>query len=142
MAALVMWHNHSPAMIKGVSFEMTVEYSPPNLVPKPVSVLPVYLDVMNPVGRDVDFDLPAGPSVWTRDFRLPLGGRIIGVGGHAHDFATGLALQDVTDSDAAAPGRQPRDQARAERIYPLDRPAAPRESPATGSSCRTAMCTG
>jgi hypothetical protein len=98
MAALVMWHNHSPAMIKGVSFEMTVEYSPTNLVPRPVSVLPVYLDVMNPVGRDVDFDLPAGPSTWTKDFRLPLSGRIIGVGGHAHDFATGLALQDVTDS--------------------------------------------
>lgn len=98
MAALVMWHNHSPNLIKGVSFEMTVEYSPTNLVPRPISVLPVYLDVMNPVGRDVDFDLPAGPSTWTRDFRLPLAGRIIGVGGHAHDYATRLALQDVTDS--------------------------------------------
>ncbi|HEY3934617.1 MAG TPA: hypothetical protein VGL65_08355 [Gemmatimonadales bacterium] len=98
MAALVMWHNHSPNEIKGVSFEMTVEYSPTNLVPKPVSVLPVYLDVMNPVGRDVDFDLPAGPTVWTRDFSLPLSGRIIGAGGHAHDFATALMLQDVTDS--------------------------------------------
>ncbi len=98
MAALVMWHNHSPNMIKGVSFEMTVEYSPTNLVPKPVSVLPVYLDVMNPVGRDVDFDLPAGPATFKKDFQLPLSGRIIGAGGHAHDFATGLALQDVTDS--------------------------------------------
>lgn len=98
MAALVMWHNHSPNLIKGVSFELTVEYSPTNLVPKPVSVLPVYLDVMNPVGKDVDFDLPAGPSTWRKDFHLPLTGRIIGVGGHAHDFATGLMLQDVTDS--------------------------------------------
>ncbi|HEY4100863.1 MAG TPA: hypothetical protein VGM20_08305 [Gemmatimonadales bacterium] len=98
MAALVMWHNHSANMIKGVSFEMTVEYSPTNLVPKPVSVLPVYLDVMNPVGQDVDFDLPAGHTSWHRDFSLPLSGRIIGAGGHAHDFATGLMLQDVTDS--------------------------------------------
>jgi hypothetical protein len=98
MAALVMWHNHSPNMIKGVSFEMTVEYSPMNLVPKPVGVLPVYLDVMNPIGKDVDFDLPAGPTTWKKDYHLPLNGRIIGVGGHAHDFATSLALQDVTDS--------------------------------------------
>lgn len=98
MAALVMWHNHSANMINGVSFEMTVEYSPTNLVPKPVSVLPVYLDVVNPVGKDVDFDLPAGPTTWQKDFHLPLSGRIIGAGGHAHDFATGLALQDVTDS--------------------------------------------
>ena len=98
MAALVMWHNHSPNLIKGASFEMTVEYSPTNMVPKPVSVLPVYLDVMNPVGKDVDFDLPAGPTTWRKDFHLPVSGRIIGVGGHAHDFATSLALQDVTDS--------------------------------------------
>lgn len=98
MAALVMWHNQSPTKLNGVSFELTVEYSPTNLVPRPVSVLPVYLDVMNPVGRDVDFDLPAGPTIWSKDFHLPLSGRIIGVGGHAHDFATSLALQDVTDS--------------------------------------------
>ena len=98
MAALVMWHNHGKTPIKGVNFEMTVEYSPTNMVPKPVSVLPVYLDVMNPVGRDVDFDLPAGVSSFHKDFHLPVSGRIIGAGGHAHDFATGLRLQDVTDS--------------------------------------------
>jgi hypothetical protein len=103
MAALVMWHNHSPNVIKGASFEMTIEYSPTNLVPRPVSVLPVYLDVMNPVGRDVDFDLPAGQSKYTKDFKLPLSGRIIGVGGHAHDFATGLMLQDVTDPGKPKP---------------------------------------
>lgn len=103
MAALVMWHNHLPTAIKGVSFEMTITYSPTNLVPKPVSVLPVYLDVMNPVGKDVDFNLPAGPQTFTKDFRLPLSGRIIGAGGHAHDFATALMLQDV--SDTAKPRR-------------------------------------
>ena len=98
MAALVMWHNHTKAMIKGVNFEMTIEYSPTNMVPKPVSVLPVYLDVINPVGHDVDFDLPAGQSAFHKDFRLPASGRIIGAGGHAHDFATALTLLDVTDS--------------------------------------------
>ncbi|HEY4322260.1 MAG TPA: hypothetical protein VGM77_13925 [Gemmatimonadales bacterium] len=97
MAALVMWHNPGGAEVKGVSFEMTVEYSPTNLVPRPTSLLPVYLDVMNPVGKDVDFDLPAGPTSWQKDFKLPLTGRIVGVGGHAHDFATGLMLKDVTD---------------------------------------------
>ena len=98
MAVIVAWHNHTPTAIKGVSVELTVEYSPTNMVPRPVSVLPVYLDVMNPVGRDVDFDLPAGPGKWIRDFKLPIGGRIIGVGGHEHDYGTGLILQDVTDS--------------------------------------------
>ena len=98
MAALVMWHNETTQKFTGVSFEMTIEYSPTNLVPRPTSVLPVYMDVMNPVGRDVDFDIPAGPSTWTHDFRMPFSGRIIGVGGHAHDYARGISLLDVTDS--------------------------------------------
>jgi hypothetical protein len=98
MAMIVAWHNHSPNEIKGVSVEMTVEYSPTNLVPKPVTVMPVYLDVMNPVAADVDFDLPAGPFSKSRDFRLPLSGRIIGAGGHEHDFGTGMTLQDVSDT--------------------------------------------
>ena len=98
MAMIIAWHNHSANEIKGVSVEMTVEYSPTNLVPRPVSVMPVYLDVMNPVAADVDFDLPAGRFTKSRDFKLPLSGRIIGAGGHEHDFGTGLTLQDVSDS--------------------------------------------
>lgn len=98
MALIVMWHNESPQAIKGVSVTMTVDYSPTNLVPRPVSVMPVYLDVMNPVGRDVDFDLPAGRGSWSKTFTLPVGGRIIGAGGHEHDFGTGVTLEDVSDS--------------------------------------------
>lgn len=98
MAMVVAWHNHLPKEIKGVSVEMTIEYSPTNLVPKPVTVMPVYLDVMNPVAADVDFDLPAGTFSKSRDFKLPLGGRIIGAGGHEHDFGTGLTLHDITDT--------------------------------------------
>lgn len=98
MAAFVMWHNETGKQLTGVSFELTVEYSPTNMVPRPVSVLPVYMDVVNPVGRDVDFDLPAGPTRWTHDFVMPLSGRIIGVGGHIHDYGTGISLLDVTDS--------------------------------------------
>lgn len=98
MAMVVAWHNHSPHEITGASVEMTVEFSPTNLVPKPVTVMPVYLDVMNPVAADVDFDLAAGPSSKSRDFTLPLSGRIIGAGGHEHDFGTGMTLRDITDT--------------------------------------------
>ncbi len=97
MAMIVMWHNESPQAIKGLSVTMTIEYSPTNLVPRPVSVMPVYLDVMNPVGRDVDFDLPAGPVTRTHDFVMPVSGRIIGAGGHEHDYGTGITLEDISD---------------------------------------------
>ena len=97
MALFIMFDNESPQDIKGVTVELTIEYSPTNLVPRPLSVLPGYMDVVYPVGRDVDFDLPAGETKYTADFKLAVGGRIIGAGGHAHDYATGLSLFDVTN---------------------------------------------
>jgi hypothetical protein len=96
MALLIMFDNESKDEVKGVTVEMSIEYSPANLVPKPLSVLPGYMDVVYPVAHDVDFDLPAGPSKYTADFKMTVPGRIIGVGGHAHDFATGISLLDVT----------------------------------------------
>lgn len=96
MGVVAAFHNEEHTPITGVTLELRIEYSPSNLVPRPVSVLPAYLDVQDPVGRDVDFDLPAGPTSWTADFDMPLSGRIIGAGGHLHDFGTALRLLDVS----------------------------------------------
>lgn len=95
MGMILAWHNPGHEAIPGVQVELTFEYSPTNLFPKPVSVLPVYLDVQDPVGRDVDFDLPAGTTKHTADFRATVAGRILGAGGHLHDYGTGLLLQEV-----------------------------------------------
>ncbi len=97
MALLIMFDNETKAEVKGVTVEMSIEYSPTNLVPRPLSVLPGYMDVVNPIAHDVDFDLPPGETSYHAEFKLQLPGRIIGVGGHAHDFATGLSLLDVTN---------------------------------------------
>lgn len=97
MALVIMFDNETPQEIKGVTVEMTIEYSPTNLVPQPLSVLPGYMDVVYPVARDVDFDLPPGNTNHTAEFRMPLDGRIIGAGGHAHAYATGISLSDVTN---------------------------------------------
>jgi hypothetical protein len=97
MALFIMFDNETAQDIKGVTVELAIEYSPTNLVPRPLSVLPGYMDVVYPVGRDVDFDLPPGETRYTADFKLPVGGRIIGAGGHAHSYATGIALFDVTN---------------------------------------------
>ena len=97
MALFIMFDNETAQDLKGVTVELMLEYSPTNLVPRPLSVLPGYMDVVYPVGRDVDFDLPPGDTRYTADFKLPVSGRIIGAGGHAHDFATGISLFDVTN---------------------------------------------
>ncbi len=96
MALLVMWDNESAHPLSGVTLRMTIEYLPRNMTPRPLSVLPLYMDVVYPVARDVDFDLPAGKSEKSAEFTFPISGRIIGVGGHEHDFGTGISLYDVT----------------------------------------------
>ncbi|MEP6591069.1 MAG: hypothetical protein ABJC19_07785 [Gemmatimonadota bacterium] len=97
MGVVGAFHNPGHAALRGLTLEVRIDYSPANMVPRPVSVLPAYLDVRDPVGHDVDFDLPAGPSRWVADFAMPISGRIIGAGGHLHNYGTGIQLLDVTD---------------------------------------------
>ena len=96
MALILAWHNEKPEPVPEVYVKLVMPWTPTNLTPRPTSVLTVYLDVVDPVGRTVTFDLPAGRSTWHADLTLPASGRIIGIGGHAHDYVTGLALQEVT----------------------------------------------
>ena len=95
MALIFMWHNESPEPVPVVNVKIVFEYNPENLFPRPTMVLPVYMDVRNPVASKVTFDLPPGRTEWHADYQIPISGRIIGIGGHAHDYATALALQEV-----------------------------------------------
>ena len=95
MAIVLMWHNSSPTMHHGVTVTLTIEWSPTNLYPAPVSVLPVYMNVADPVASPVDFDLPPGPQAFSADFTMPINGRILGVGGHLHDHGVGLSLAEL-----------------------------------------------
>lgn len=62
---------------------------------EPRNVYPFYLDVMGPVGRK-DFAVPAGRSTRAWQGSPAVAGRILGIGGHLHDFASTLRLVDVT----------------------------------------------
>ncbi len=111
MGLVVMWHNMSTTDYHDLKVTLTIEWMPTNMYPRPLDVWPVYLDVVNPIGRPVDFDLPAGKQRFQADFTMPITGRAIGVGGHLHDYGTGLVLTDITDAKPQG-GRQPRHHAR------------------------------
>ncbi len=75
---------------------------------RPGRILPLFrgypwsMDVMSLLGGDGgrhDFDVPPGRSSrsWEGSPRVP--GRIVAMGGHAHDYATDLQLVDVTTGD-------------------------------------------
>lgn len=92
MGAVVAWHNEGHHALDGVTLEAELEWLPTTQQPRPLDVLPLYVDVQYPVASPVEFDLPPGPQAFSTDFTMPLSGRIIGIGGHLHDFGTALVL--------------------------------------------------
>jgi len=65
---------------------------------KPLPIFPFHMDVMGPVGEK-SFPLPPGKAVQNWEGSPAVDGRILGLGGHAHDYATLLKLEDLTTGD-------------------------------------------
>ena len=88
------WNNTGNADIEGAWLTIRLAWSPKNLAPRPQSVLLFYMDVSYDRVTD-SYDLPVGRSSNSYEFTMPLGGRILAVGGHAHDYAEFVSLEDV-----------------------------------------------
>ncbi len=69
-------------------------FEDPGLV-GPVEVYPFYLDVMGPVGEK-EFPLPPGTHGMSWEGSPAVDGRILGIGGHLHDYGDWIRLEDVT----------------------------------------------
>ncbi len=94
LAMYAAWNNTGDADIEDAWLTVRLKWSPKNLAPRPQDVLPLYMDVS--YDRQTDsYDLPAGRSSKSYEFTLPLGGRLLAVGGHAHDYAEFVSLEDV-----------------------------------------------
>ena len=57
--------------------------------------MPIYMDVNLTVGGSNTFDVPPGKSTKSFEFTLPVGGRLLGVGGHMHDYGVRVRLEDA-----------------------------------------------
>lgn len=80
-----------------VSLSLELLWTPANQFPHPVSVLPFYVDVHLQNVLDTNtFDLPPGRSSTSFDFRIPVGGWLLAVGGHLHDHGVAVQLEDVS----------------------------------------------
>jgi len=96
MGLLAAWANDSHEAIEGVRLVIRFRWSPTNLNPRPLDVLPLYLDVnYQRPGQSVSYDLAPGRTVRSFEFTLPLEGRLLGVGGHLHDYGEELYLEEV-----------------------------------------------
>ena len=91
----IAWHNDTGQDLEGVHLKLIMLWTPKNQNPQPVNALPIYMDVNLTVGGTNTFDVPAGKSSKAYEFTLPVGGRLLGVGGHMHDYGSGVRLEDA-----------------------------------------------
>ena len=91
----VAWHNDTGKDLEGVHLKLTMLWTPKNQNPRPVNALPIYMDVNLTVGGQNTFDVPPGKSTKAYEFTLPVAGRLLGVGGHMHDYGSRVWLEDV-----------------------------------------------
>lgn len=74
---------------------LTLPYRTDRLLLPPISILPVYLDVVAEPGLRA-FEIPPGISEWSGTWSPAIPGRILAIGGHLHQYGVSLVLEDVT----------------------------------------------
>jgi hypothetical protein len=91
-----MLHNPTSQAYTGAVIRVRMPYTAADTWLRPLSAYPFYLDVMPPAGETHAYDLPPGRSEKSWEGRPAIGGRILGVGGHLHNYGVALILEDVT----------------------------------------------
>ena len=93
LGVYAMWHNDSGKDLHNAYLKMTLAFIPKSRLQNPV--LPLYVDVNNHIGGVTTFDVPPGKSTRNYEFEFPLSGRLIGIGGHLHDYGTAVRFEDA-----------------------------------------------
>jgi hypothetical protein len=91
-----MLHNPTAQSYTGVKIRVHMPYTTADAWLRPLSAYPFYLDVMPPAGETHAYDLPPGYSEKSWEGRPAVAGRILGVGGHLHQYGLALRLEDLT----------------------------------------------
>ena len=96
-----MFHNPTDTSYPETYLEVQIEYQAEGGAgPDPKSVYPVWFDVQE-CGRS-GYDLEPGLNETAGTFEMPYSGRLLGVGGHLHDFGQRLRLENATTGEEIA----------------------------------------
>src|SRR5262249_14657652 len=88
-----MVHNPTATSYNAAYLEVAIPYRDASSTPLK-SVYPAWMDV-TACGHS-GYDLPAGPSEKSGNVTVKYDGVLLGVGGHMHDYAKQVTLQDAT----------------------------------------------
>lgn len=93
---VAMLHNPTDRSYDGVRVRVRMPFRPRGGLIRPISVFPMYMDVMPPASVHA-YDMPPGKSAqyWEGSPAVP--GRLLGLGGHLHKYGERLVLEDVTE---------------------------------------------
>jgi len=95
LGVYVMWDAPADAPSHEVFIRIELQWTPANLLPRPVSALPFQVDVRFAVARNT-FPVPPGRHEWASEFELPVGGHLLLAGGHLHDYGVSVRLEDAS----------------------------------------------
>jgi hypothetical protein len=102
LIAGAMLANSSPVAYHHVRVRLVLHYVPASRPWPLYRTYPWAMDVQYPLGRPPTgskaFDLPPGRTVRFWEGSPAIGGTILGLGGHLHDYGVSLELRDVTAS--------------------------------------------
>jgi len=94
LGVYVMWDAPADAPNREVFIQIELQWTPTNLLPRPVSALPFQVDVRFGVSRNT-FPVPPGRHEWAYEFELPVSGHLLLAGAHLHDYGESVRLEDV-----------------------------------------------
>jgi hypothetical protein len=95
-----MVHNPTDTSYDNVYLEVTIPYQPAADAANLKSIYPTWMDVKS-CGNS-GYDLPAGNSEQTGTVTVKYSGVLLGVGGHMHDYAKQIVLEDTTRKETVA----------------------------------------
>jgi hypothetical protein len=95
-----MLHNPTEISYSHASLVVRMEYQEAGAGAELKSVYPAWFDVQ--ACGNSDFAVPAGGVKKSADLKLNYSGRLLGVGGHLHDYGRQLDLTDVTRQEPIA----------------------------------------
>ena len=92
---VTMFANPGTEPIDSAYLRVRLDFTPYKRAAQPLSVFPFHLDVAGPVGEK-DFAVPPGRTVRSWEGSPAVDARILAIGGHVHDYARMLRLEDLT----------------------------------------------
>jgi hypothetical protein len=95
-----MVHNPMATSYDNIYLEVAIPYQDAGTAPKLKNFYPAWMDVKS--CGDSAYDLPAGNSEKTGVVSVKYNGVLLGVGGHMHDYAKEIVLEDVSRKETVA----------------------------------------